>query len=197
MNREEVLDSVNWQYGFGPASSREKIVFGAQRPNYPHSSHIMPADLSDWVCHVKRQGIKRICCLLNEEQLRYYQFDLMGYYRKCFGAENVCHAPIDDFCLASQELLKSIILPFLALSDLQRLPTLVHCSGGMGRTGHVLAAWLVFGRNYEPQEAIIEVKNQRRNPAEAVELGNASCKQLLNLLESVKDTKPTISSRSQ
>ena len=188
---------MNWQYRFGPASSHEKIVFGAQRPNYHKISNIMLVDVSDWVCYVKQKGIKRICCLLNEEQLRYYQFDLMDYYRKCFGAENVCHAPIDDFYLASQELLKSTILPFLTLSDLQRLPTLVHCSGGIGRTGHVLAAWLVYGRNYEPLEAIEEVKMQGRNPLEAVQCGNASCNQILSLLESVKSTSPTISSQSQ
>ena len=197
MNRKEVIDAVNWQYRFGPASSHEKIVFGAQRPNYPQSSHIILADVSDWVCYVKQKEIQRICCLLSIEQLGYYEFGLIDYYRKCFGAENVCHAPIDDYCLASQELLKSTILPFLTLSDLQRLPTLVHCSGGSGRTGHVLAAWLVYGRNYEPLEAIEEVKKQGRNPLEAVECGNVSRKQLLSLLESVKSTSPTISSQSQ
>jgi protein-tyrosine phosphatase len=44
----------------------------------------------------------------------------------------------------------------------------VHCSGGIGRTGHVLAAWLVAGRGFSRHSAITAVKRRGRNPYEAV-----------------------------
>jgi hypothetical protein len=44
----------------------------------------------------------------------------------------------------------------------------VHCSGGVGRTGHILAAWLVAGRGFTHQEAIATVQKTGRNPYEAI-----------------------------
>jgi protein-tyrosine phosphatase len=38
---------------------------------------------------------------------------------------------------------------------------------GVGRTGQVLAAWLVCGRGFSPQEAIAAVKQTGRSPYEA------------------------------
>jgi protein-tyrosine phosphatase len=44
----------------------------------------------------------------------------------------------------------------------------VHCSGGVGRTGHILAAWLVAKRGFSRKNAIATVKRTGRNPYEAV-----------------------------
>jgi hypothetical protein len=43
-----------------------------------------------------------------------------------------------------------------------------HCSGGVGRTGQVLAAWLVAGRGLSSKSAIAAVKQAGKNPYEAV-----------------------------
>ncbi len=44
----------------------------------------------------------------------------------------------------------------------------VHCAGGIGRTGHILAAWLVSVRGFSNQDAISAVIRTGRNPHEAV-----------------------------
>jgi len=47
----------------------------------------------------------------------------------------------------------------LVEADKQGAKVVVHCSGGIGRTGHVLAAWLVSGRDYQTY-AIAAVREQ-------------------------------------
>ncbi|MGV0024655.1 hypothetical protein [Phormidesmis priestleyi] len=44
---------------------------------------------------------------------------------------------------------------------------MVHCAGGIGRTGQVLAAWLVYGRGLTTRSSIATVKKMGRNPYEA------------------------------
>jgi protein-tyrosine phosphatase len=58
----------------------------------------------------------------------------------------------------------------------------VHCSGGSGRTGHVLAAWLVRYRGLEAGTALSEVRSTGRNPQEAVDAGLATLAELNRLL---------------
>ena len=79
----------------------------------------------------------------------------------------MCWAPIEDFHLSDLETLTTKILPFLAEADKQAEKVVVHCSGGIGRTGHVLAAWLVSGRGLSNIAAIAAVMRTGRNPYEA------------------------------
>jgi protein-tyrosine phosphatase len=58
----------------------------------------------------------------------------------------------------------------------------VHCSGGSGRTGHILAAWLVHHRGLSVDDALDAVISTGRNPWEAVHCGNATEEQLRCLL---------------
>lgn len=147
-------------YKFAAAWENEPFVFGAKKPGYSDTK------VSDWVEFMKRFGIKRVCCLLSAQQLAYYS-DLLGTYRQEFGINHVAWAPIEDFHLADTETLTKKILPFLAQADLQGEKVVVHCSGGIGRTGHVLAAWLVSGRGLSNKAAIAAVRKTGRNPYEA------------------------------
>jgi protein-tyrosine phosphatase len=79
-------------------------------------------------------------------------------------------------------LLIGKILPFLKGCDAEKQKVVVHCSGGSGRTGHVLAAWLVFGRGWAYADAIAAVKKSGRNPFEAIQSGNARPEDLEKLL---------------
>jgi protein-tyrosine phosphatase len=114
---------------------------------------------------MKGRGIKRVCCFLRKEQLAFYiDDDLLETYRREFGPENVCWAPVEDYHLCEATTLQERILPFLQESQVRGSPTVVHCSGGSGRTGHVLAAWLVFGRRFDIEQALAAVTEMRRTP---------------------------------
>lgn len=146
-------------YKFAAAWEDEPIVYGASKPGYSHQQ------IYDWILFMKHQNIKRVCCLLSEEQLASYS-DLLGIYQKEFSSQQVCWTPIQDFHLCDLETLTQKILPFLLAADKQSEKVVVHCSGGIGRTGHVLAAWLVSMRGFSNQEAIAAVKRTGRNPYE-------------------------------
>ena len=74
---------------------------------------------------------------------------------------------MEDFTLVDLPTLSEVILPFLAETERQRQRAVVHCSAGIGRTGHVLAAWLVAARGMTNGQAIAAVRATGRNPQEA------------------------------
>ena len=100
-------------YKFAAASANESIVFGAARPGYAEEG------VRQWIEFTIDRDIQRVCCLLTKQQLDRYD-NLLGNYRQAFGKEHVCWAPIEDFSLATPELLVDRILPFLAISDRQQ-----------------------------------------------------------------------------
>jgi protein-tyrosine phosphatase len=173
-------------YNFGPAYQTERTVYGAERPGYP-SQNVSVDGVENWITFMKDQEIKRVCCLLNDDQLAYYPDGLVEAYRQSFGAENVCLAPIKDYHLAAEKTLIGVILPFLIEASQLQKKAVVHCSGGMGRTGHVLVAWLVYSNAMELDDAIQAVRcvpGVSRNPREAIGR-NASEKQFQQLFETI------------
>jgi protein-tyrosine phosphatase len=147
-------------YKFAAACDNEPIVFGSARPGYSNEQ------VNQWITFMQDQGIQRVCCLLPQTQLIHYS-DLLGTYRQTFGLAQVCWAPIEDFQLADRPTLTQEILPFLETANQQHEKVVVHCAGGIGRTGHILAAWLVHKRGFSNQAAIATVKRTGKNPHEA------------------------------
>jgi protein-tyrosine phosphatase len=148
-------------YKFAAASDNDPLVFGSARPGYSKEQ------VNEWIKFMQNQGIQRICCLLPATQLTHYA-DLLGIYHQVFGTERVCWAPIEDFEVINPEILTHQILPFLVVAQQYNEKVLVHCSGGIGRTGQVLAAWLIAGRGFSPVLAITTITKNGRNPYEAV-----------------------------
>jgi protein-tyrosine phosphatase len=148
-------------YKFASASENETIVFGAARPGYRN------AQVEQWLKFMQQQDIQRVCCLLSESQLNRYS-NLLDLYHQTFEDDRVCWAPIADFHIVDSDLLIHHILPFLSNAKQNHEKAVVHCSGGIGRTGHVLAAWLVAGRGFTKEAAIAAVRRTGRNPYEAV-----------------------------
>ncbi len=170
---------------FAPASNSEQFVYGAQRPGYQFRSSIPDTEVDQWVEFMRQQGVTRVCCLL-EEQLSCYKSDLLAAYKGSFGEEAVCAAPVEDYKLAREELLTETILPFLDDSVRRQEKVVVHCSAGSGRTGHVLAAWLVYGRQMTNDEALAAVIELGRNPREAAGSGPAGVARLNALLDACR-----------
>ncbi len=170
------------EYGFSAAYDQEPLVFGARRPGFP-LSRVPSSSVDAWIAFMKGQGIQRVLCLLPPRQLSNYK-DLLDSYRETFGEAQVCWTPIEDFHLAEKAVLISQILPFLAEGERQNKKTVVHCSGGVGRTGHVLAAWLVSFRGMSNEQAIAAVRQSGRNARESRD------KNLGELLDTCRESFP-------
>lgn len=147
-------------YKFAAASQTETTVFGAAKPAYSAKA------VAAWIEFMQQCGIQRVCCLLPRQQLAPYP-DLLARYQTAFGEDKVLWAPINDFHLVDRPLLLTSILPFLLASQQRQEKVVVHCSGGVGRTGHILAAWLVYSQGCANKAAIATVRQTGRNPYEA------------------------------
>jgi len=172
------------RFKFAPAQSGD-LIYGAQRPGY--SAHrVGKQEVDDWIEFMKGRGIRRVCCLLAASQLDYYDPALLKQYYQAFGSARVLSAPVEDYHLCDQATLDTKILPFLVAADEASEPTVVHCSGGSGRTVQILAAWLVRKHGLSVKAAIDTVRNTDRNSLEAVGL-HATEADLYALLENPVD----------
>lgn len=149
-------------YKFAAADLDESVIYGAARPKYTRQE----VDL--WLEFMQGQEIERVCCLLVKNQLNRYRVNLLKTYREKFGNKKILWQPLQDFEIPRSQILIDWIIPFLISADEQKEKTVVHCSGGVGRTGIVLASWLVSRRGLSNQDAIFAVKQNKRNPEEAV-----------------------------
>lgn len=165
---------------FAPAAPDEEYVYGSCCPGW-HSTATHEDAVDEWIEFMNDHGIDRVCCLLSGDQLDRTDAGA-GKYSEAFGVENVQHVPIADHHLADAEKIDADVLPFLddAVANDERV--VVHCLAGIGRTGHVLAAWLVHGRGYGPVDAIETVEEMGRTPGEAEDAGNARRGELYELL---------------
>jgi protein-tyrosine phosphatase len=164
------------RFKFGPAGAGEPTAFGACRPGQSRE------EIAEWIAFMKTNGVGRVCCVIPGEYLANEQVDLLAAYREAFGAENVLHAPVADFSLCDEQTMAGRILPFLLEADVRGVRAVVHCWAGMGRTGHVLAAWLVRGRGMAPDAALSAVVAMGRNPFESIQYGGATEEDLYTLL---------------
>ena len=132
---------------FSPASTRDDIVYGADRPGYDAEQ------VSDWIDFMLARGVRRVVCLLSNERLTKYD-DLLAAYRRRFSA--VTHAPIDDGGIPSDDILERALT---AIAEAERAGEriVLHCAAGMGRTGLLASAWLCRRYGLTADAAIAEV----------------------------------------
>ncbi|MEF8814655.1 MAG: dual specificity protein phosphatase family protein [Halovenus sp.] len=170
---------------FSQAAPQEDVVYGACSPGW-HSAVDRDTAVEQWIEMLQRNGIERVCCLMSGRHLDASDSNL-GLYREAFGEANVLHVPVPDHHLLDANRFRQEILPFLSDADSQNEPVVVHCLSGLGRTGQVLAAWLVAGRGYTPLEALETVRTTGRTPMDSVERGHATRRELFDLLHLIAD----------
>ncbi|MFB6183501.1 MAG: dual specificity protein phosphatase family protein [Haloarculaceae archaeon] len=175
-----IIGPADNAHRFAPAAPEAEYVFGACCPGW-HTAANHERALDDWIAFVREQGIERVCCLLPGRQLDRYGGNV-ARYEAAFGPENVRHAPIPDHHLAEESTLSTDVLPFLDAAVAANEPVVVHCLAGIGRTGQVLAAWLVHHYDYHPERAVETVRQMGRAPGDAVDAGNATEQELYDLL---------------
>lgn len=151
-----------------PAAPDEEYVYGSCAPGWHSVAGQEPA-VDDWIGTVRERGIERVCCLLAGDG-----GGALNRYVEAFGRERVCHTPVPDEHLVPRAELVGEILPFLTESRAAGEPVVVHSLAGLGRTGQVLAAWLVRDRGYDTERAVETVRGMGRDPYDAVAAGNAS-----------------------
>lgn len=168
-------------YDLSGSWAEDSVVFAAARPGHPDESVSMQV-VNEWIAFMKDQGIKRVCCLLPEGQLGYYDEDLLGAYRNAFGDENVCWSPVSDDALIAKDELEGTILAFLQDADGEQEPVVVHRSNGDAATAMVLVAWLIQGWGIPFDKAVDKVQAAGRNPCQIVDRGIAPLSELRTLL---------------
>lgn len=150
-------------YRFAPAAADELTVFGAAKAKYSETS------VQHWLEFMEAQKIDCVCCLLEPKTVDRYESDLLAAYQHKFGQKRVLWQPgIADFQIPNPATLIESIIPFLISAERDRQKVVVHCSGGIGRTGIILAAWLVSRRGLSNHKALSTVRQQKRLPQEAM-----------------------------
>lgn len=126
----------------------------------------MAKRLTNFVKIMKERNIKMVIVLLTDkEMIEWYGQSLPGFYRK--HGLRVVHFPIRDFSvpdsLESFDNLEEKLSQEITNNDV-----LVHCAGGLGRTGMVIAG-LAIHRGRSAEEAIQLVRRMREGSVEAPE----------------------------
>ena len=117
-----------------------------------------PEDLA-WL---RRQGVEVLLSLTEERPPRDWA-DEAGLL--------VFHEPLEDMEAPSQEQLDRAVSAILKALD-SRMAVAVHCGAGLGRTGVVLAAYLV-ARGASAQSAVAKIRRLRPGSVETEEQAEA------------------------
>ena len=128
---------------FAAASPLDETVHGAEGPDFE--------DPEEWIEFMVEQEIRRVVCLLDDDDLGLFEYSLLDTLEAYFDV--VTHAPIEDFGLPGRETLETA-LEALIEAEKAKEKIVVHCIAGMGRTGIVLAAWLLVRHGLPLDEAI-------------------------------------------
>ena len=77
--------------------------------------------------------------------------------------------PIPDFNVPTIEQVNRFVSKSTKIYKTKKKATVVHCWGGKGRTGTMLACWLIANKNMNPIDAILFVRKRRPGSIETKE----------------------------
>jgi len=150
--------SEETRYNFGPASSRDTVLFTAARPGNPPGDrkfdNIDDAAVREWIQYMKQEkGISHVLVLLDDNEMEsylptgletLYQTGGMSYTiqpMKAPGAASNIFAKLDEAATRNERVV-------------------AHCTGGVGRSGRVAAGWLAHRYGLTPEAATDEAMQQ-------------------------------------
>jgi len=116
------------------------------------AGHSAPTTMDD-IGFLKAKGVKALVRLLEP-----YKTKINSTQINASGLLDF-HEPVADFTAPTQSQI-DIIIAFMAKAVLEGMPVGVSCGAGIGRTGTILACYLV-SKSYTSGEAIQEVKRRR------------------------------------
>ncbi len=111
------------------------------------SANIFSEENLKWL---RDSGIKAILSLTEHSQ--------NSSILKRYGFEHL-HVPIEDYSAPTIDQIEQSV-NFIHRMEVAGKPTLVHCGAGRGRTGVILAAYLVY-KGYTAEQAVLEVRERR------------------------------------
>jgi hypothetical protein len=75
--QHDALPPNNSPHNFGPATARDDLVYGSFRPAFSEATEkagsVDDADVAIWAAFMKENGVKRIICLLNDDEMNFYK----------------------------------------------------------------------------------------------------------------------------
>lgn len=138
-------------HNFGPVSTRDSLLFTAERPGNPEGKSDTVSDeaVQGWITYVKAQGITHVIALLDDNEFANYVSDLPTLYQA--GGLQFSQQPMSAPDAASHIFQ---IIDQAAGGGSEKV--VVHCTGGIGRAGRVAAGWLCHHYGLSPEEATAE-----------------------------------------
>jgi len=171
-------------YNFGPASSRDNVLFTCERPStsscgnddqHHHHGHVSDASnektkkilissqaVKEWVHFMKDQhGIDQVLVLLEDHELHgdYEDPGLIAMYEE--HGLIVHRTPIRGDGRSDVEI-RNQVFEILSKCHKEKQRIVTHCSHGQGRAGRIAAAWLTHHYGLSPEVATTEVLNTAR-----------------------------------
>jgi hypothetical protein len=76
-SNHDSIPTGNSAHNFGPATARDDLVHGSFRPGFSEATESRGAvnddDVLIWAKFMQSQGVKRVICLLNDDELQFYR----------------------------------------------------------------------------------------------------------------------------
>lgn len=132
-----------------PAGWRVGLTFAPGKCGPSRGGHPWERNLGADVDVVAREGIRTIACLVEAHELVKWGIAALPSAVAARGIE-LLHCPIPDVSVPTLDDARSLVHELIARRE---RPILIHCIGGLGRTG-VIAGCLLRALDIAPDEAL-------------------------------------------